>query len=65
METPEEILANWKKQVKKTKNKEMLGIIKLDLESEKDMLEVIVWGYEELIEDIENKLEEGETKNEK
>lgn len=65
METPEEMLANWKKEVKKTKNKEMLGIIKLDLESEKDMLEVIVWGYEELIEDIENKLEEGETKNEK
>ena len=56
MESPQEIIENWKKFVEKTKEVNLLEVIKLDLEAEKDNFEDVIREYENLIEEVEEKL---------
>ena len=57
METPDEMIASWKRFIKKARREEELETIKIDLEAEKDMFEETVSKYDELIGEVENKIE--------
>ena len=57
METPDEMVANWKKLIEEQQDENMLNIIKLDLEAEKDLFEDTVRDYENLIGNVEDKIE--------
>ena len=56
MTSPDEIIENWRKHIKKEKDKDVLETIKLDLEAEKDNYEEVIREYENLINDVEEKI---------
>ena len=56
MRNPYETIGDWKKHIKKEKKRDMLEIIKLDLEEERDNYEEVLSEYENLINEVERKL---------
>ena len=56
MNSPDEMIDDWKKHIKKAKRQNELEIIKMDLEAEKDMFEEVIGKYECLIADVDDKL---------
>lgn len=61
METPEEIIKHYKKQISKhKKDKDMLNVIKMDLQLNLDDVEDFVRDYEGLIELVDEYMDEDE-----
>ena len=58
MTDPEEILDDWRKQIKHEKDEDMLKCILQDLKLELNDAESWVCNYEDLIEIVEQKLED-------
>ncbi|MFA6074055.1 MAG: hypothetical protein WC758_08110 [Candidatus Woesearchaeota archaeon] len=57
METPEDKIEEWKKFIKKEKELDMLEVIKIDLQEELNFIEEWKSSYEDLIEQVEEKIE--------
>jgi alpha-mannosidase len=57
METPEDKIEEWRKFIKKEKEVNMLEGIKMDLQEELNFIEEWRRSYEDLIEQVEEKIE--------
>ena len=62
MMTPEEKIRIWKRDIKKAKSKNELELIKYELDIDKEFIEEWLREYDNMIEEIEDKLVEEDLK---